>query len=87
MLGESLHIPRGVAPLTYLHKALVTGILHIRMHYSKEKYARIIVWCLGVLLDGWPWHIPFTNLSDIIGGAASLRLLRDLMRDGRLKFI
>ncbi len=57
------------------------------MYYSKEQYARTVVWCLGVLLDGWPAHIPFTNLSDIKGGIASLRLLRDLLRDGTLKFI
>ncbi|KAM5530059.1 hypothetical protein V8D89_008790 [Ganoderma adspersum] len=55
--------------------------------YSKEKYARIVVWCLGLLLDGWPAHIPFTNLSDIKGGIAPLRLLRDLLRDRTLKFI
>ncbi|KAI1783343.1 hypothetical protein LXA43DRAFT_850883, partial [Ganoderma leucocontextum] len=72
---------------THFHKVLITGMLSVHMHYSKEKYARIVVWCLGVLLDGWPWYIPFTNLSDIMGGAASLRLLRDLMRDGTLKFI
>ncbi|KAI1782165.1 hypothetical protein LXA43DRAFT_1149491 [Ganoderma leucocontextum] len=38
---------------------------------------------LGVLLDGWPWHIPFTNLNDIKGGAE----VRDLCRDGMLKFV
>ncbi|PIL26720.1 hypothetical protein GSI_11199 [Ganoderma sinense ZZ0214-1] len=43
-----------------------------------ERYARLVVWCLRLLLDGWPAHIPFTNLSDIDGGLASLRLLRDL---------
>ena len=57
------------------------------MYYSKEKYSRIVVYCLGVLLDGWPAHIPFTNLSDIKGGIAPLRLLRDLLRNGTLKFI
>ncbi|KAM5545312.1 hypothetical protein V8D89_000925 [Ganoderma adspersum] len=66
---------------------LATGIQDIQVPYSKEKYARILVWCLGLLLDGWPWHIPFTNLSDIKGGVAPLRLLRDLLRDGTLKFI
>ncbi|KAI1781805.1 hypothetical protein LXA43DRAFT_907672, partial [Ganoderma leucocontextum] len=85
MLGESTHSARCCT--THFHKALITGILHVHMHYSKEKYARIVVWSLGVLLDGWPWYIPFANLSDIMGGAASLRLLRDLMRDGTLKFI
>ena len=55
--------------------------------YSKERYARIVVWCLGLLLDGWPAHIPFMNLSEIKGGVAPLRLLRDLLRDGTLKFI
>ncbi len=40
-----------------------------------------------MLLDGCPAHVPFTNLSNIKGGIASLRLLRDLLRDGKLKFI
>ncbi|PIL28558.1 hypothetical protein GSI_08599 [Ganoderma sinense ZZ0214-1] len=64
-----------------------TGIADIQVPYSKEKYARTVVWCLRVLLDGWPWHIPFANLSDIKGGAATLRLLVDLLRDGTLRFI
>ncbi|PIL28493.1 hypothetical protein GSI_08531 [Ganoderma sinense ZZ0214-1] len=64
-----------------------TGVEGIQVPYSKEKYARVLVWCLGVLLDGWPWHIPFTNLSDIKGGAAPLRLLTDLLRAGTLRFI
>ena len=55
--------------------------------YSKERYARIVVWCLGLLLDGWPAHIPFMNLSEIKGGIAPLRLLRDLLREGTLKFV
>ncbi|KAI1791631.1 hypothetical protein LXA43DRAFT_856091, partial [Ganoderma leucocontextum] len=67
--------------------ALITGIADIHMCYSEETYARIVVWCLGVILDGWPAHIPFTNLSNIKGGAAPLRLLRDLWRDGTLKFV
>ncbi|KAM5543358.1 hypothetical protein V8D89_003232 [Ganoderma adspersum] len=67
--------------------ALAAGIAQMGLPYSKEKYARIVVWCLRLLLDGWPAHIPFTNLSDIEGGIASLRLLRDLLRDGTLKFI
>ncbi|KAM5533040.1 hypothetical protein V8D89_013284 [Ganoderma adspersum] len=67
--------------------ALAAGIAQMGLPYSKEKYARIVVWCLRLLLDGWPAHIPFTNLSDIKGGIASLRLLRDLLRDGTLKFI
>ncbi|KAM5535317.1 hypothetical protein V8D89_011002 [Ganoderma adspersum] len=67
--------------------ALETGIDDISMYYSEEQYARFIVWCLGLILDGWPWHIPFANLSNIKGGAAPLRLLRDLWRNGTLKFI
>ena len=59
----------------------------MRLPYSKEKYARIVVWCLGLLLDGWPAHIPFMNLSEIKGGTTPLRLLRDLLRDGTLKFV
>ena len=57
------------------------------MCYSEEQYARLIVWCLGLILDGWPWHIPFANLSDIKGGATPLRLLQDLWRNGTPKFI
>nr|VWP02034.1 Superoxide dismutase (EC [Ganoderma boninense] len=64
-----------------------TGISDIQMPYSKEKYARLVVWCLRLMLDGWPWHIPFTNLSDIKGGAAPLRLLVDLLHSGTLRFI
>ncbi|KAM5537483.1 hypothetical protein V8D89_008810 [Ganoderma adspersum] len=67
--------------------ALATGIVGMGLPYSKERYGRIVVWCLGLLLDGWPAHIPFTNLSDIKGGIIPLRLLRDLLRDGTLKFI
>ncbi|KAM5530351.1 hypothetical protein V8D89_015992 [Ganoderma adspersum] len=67
--------------------ALAAGIAQMCLPYSKERYARIVVWCLGLLLDGWPAHIPFMNLSDIKGGIAPLRLLRDLLRDGTLKFI
>ncbi|PIL34885.1 hypothetical protein GSI_02672 [Ganoderma sinense ZZ0214-1] len=67
--------------------AETTGISDIQVPYSKERYARMLVWCLHVLLDGWPWHIPFMNLSDIKGGAAPLRLLIDLLRDGMLRFI
>ncbi|KAI1786172.1 hypothetical protein LXA43DRAFT_871508, partial [Ganoderma leucocontextum] len=72
---------------THPRKALITGIPDLSMHYSEEKYARIVVWCLGVMLDGWPWYLPFANLSSIKGGAAPLRLLRDLLRDGTLKFV
>ncbi len=57
------------------------------MHYSNEKYARLLVWCLGIILDGWPWYIPFANLSDIKGGARTLRVLTDLLHDSTLKFI
>ncbi|KAM5533050.1 hypothetical protein V8D89_013268 [Ganoderma adspersum] len=70
-----------------LNTNFAAGIARIRLLYSKEKYARIVVWCLCLLLDGWPAHIPFTNLSDIKRGIASLRLRRDLLRDGTLKFI
>ncbi|KAM5535148.1 hypothetical protein V8D89_011234 [Ganoderma adspersum] len=67
--------------------AVAAGIAGMGLPYSKERYARIVVWCLGLLLDGWPAHIPFMNLSDIKGGIAPLRLLRDLLRDGTLNFI
>ncbi|KAM5530006.1 hypothetical protein V8D89_011042 [Ganoderma adspersum] len=67
--------------------ALITGIDNIRMYYSEEEYARNVVWCLGLILDGWLWHIPFTNLSNIKGGAAPLRLLRDLCRNGTIRFV
>ncbi|KAM5546331.1 hypothetical protein V8D89_000457 [Ganoderma adspersum] len=63
------------------------GELRERLKSMLEKYTRILVWCLGMLLDGWPWHIPSTNLSDIKGGVEPLRLLGDLLRDGTLKFI
>ncbi|KAM5533250.1 hypothetical protein V8D89_013115 [Ganoderma adspersum] len=66
---------------------LATGILSIQMCYTAEEYARFIVWCLGWLLDGWPYNIPFANLSDIKGGVRPLRILRDLHRAGTLKFV
>ncbi len=57
------------------------------MCYTAEEYARIIVWCLGWILDGWPYHIPFTNLSNIKGGVRPLRILWDLWQNGTLKFV
>lgn len=57
------------------------------MCYSAEEYARVIIWCLGWALDGWPWHIPFTNLSNIKGGVRPLRLLKDLWLSGTLRFV
>ncbi|PIL28046.1 hypothetical protein GSI_09798 [Ganoderma sinense ZZ0214-1] len=66
---------------------LKTGIDTMHMYYSEEQYARFIVWWLGLILDGWPWYIPFANLSNIKGGAAPLRLLQDLWRNGTLRFI
>ncbi|PIL27901.1 hypothetical protein GSI_10023 [Ganoderma sinense ZZ0214-1] len=67
--------------------ALAAEIVGMGLPYSKENYARIVVWCLRLLLDGWPAHIPFMNLSDIKGGIAPLRELRDLLHDGTLRFI
>ncbi|PIL27865.1 hypothetical protein GSI_09987 [Ganoderma sinense ZZ0214-1] len=67
--------------------ALAARIVDMCLPYSKERYARIVVWCLHLLLDGWPAHIPFMNLSDIKGGIEPLRLLRDLLLDGTLRFI
>lgn len=57
------------------------------MCYTAEEYARIIVWCLGWILDGWPYHIPFTNLSNIKGGVRPLRILWELWQDGTLRFV
>ncbi|KAM5545420.1 hypothetical protein V8D89_001033 [Ganoderma adspersum] len=63
------------------------GIENMTMCYTAEEYARLIVWCLGLMLVGWPHYIPFANLSDVKGGARTLRILRDLLRDGTLKFV
>ncbi|KAM5536938.1 hypothetical protein V8D89_009395 [Ganoderma adspersum] len=63
------------------------GIIDISMCYTAEEYARIIVWCLGWILDGWPYHIPFTNLSNIKGGVRPLRILWDLWQNGTLRFV
>ncbi|KAM5535094.1 hypothetical protein V8D89_011180 [Ganoderma adspersum] len=62
-----------------LNTRFAAGIAGMGLPYSKEKYARIVVWCLGLLLDGWPAHIPFMNLSDIKGAIATLH--------GTLRFI
>ncbi|EJF56045.1 hypothetical protein DICSQDRAFT_72297, partial [Dichomitus squalens LYAD-421 SS1] len=72
---------------SYLSAAAITGISDMCMCYSAEEYARVIIWCLGWALDGWPWHIPFTNLSNIKGGVRPLRLLKDLWLSGTLRFV
>nr|VWO94674.1 Mitogen-activated protein kinase (EC [Ganoderma boninense] len=46
-----------------LFRAVATGIAGMGVRDSKEKYTRLVVWCLRLLLDGWPAHIPFTNAA------------------------
>ncbi|PIL37733.1 hypothetical protein GSI_01427 [Ganoderma sinense ZZ0214-1] len=38
-------------------------------------------------VNGWPAHVPLTNLSDIKGSITPLRLLTDLLHDGMLKLV
>ncbi|PIL25557.1 hypothetical protein GSI_11020 [Ganoderma sinense ZZ0214-1] len=63
------------------------GVVDMTMCYTAEEYARIIVCCLGWILDGWPYYIPFTNLSNIKGGVRPLRILWDLWQAGTLRFV
>lgn len=50
-------------------------------------YARHVVRGYGYKLDGWPEDIPFSNLSDIDGGAAPLKRLTRLWKAGTLRFV
>lgn len=57
------------------------------MVYKETRYGRLIVLRYMVKLMGWPEGIPFVNLSSrLLGGIASLRILREAWDKGELRF-
>ncbi|EIW57384.1 uncharacterized protein TRAVEDRAFT_29499, partial [Trametes versicolor FP-101664 SS1] len=70
-----------------MHEVDISGVPDAQMSYKEDRYARLVVLRYVATLVGWPEGVPFVNLSSrLLGGIASLRVLRQAWDKGELRF-
>ena len=65
----------------------LSGDQEAGMFWTLEDYIESVVLQHGFKLVGWPPHVPFENLSNVLGGATFLTHLQILWGAGDLKFV